>query len=385
MIPTRKVEVPSIMFILFFLVFIVNWLSTTTEKHLEYCYTVNYGNLIIIKPTESGKGNATDTSHVDSQGLKPQVRRLTYKSNELHALGQRYHDDPRHRILPFGAIKTIRQLRINKKKGKGTTLSRKTTPMGININNLIHITPVDEHDIEVHNFLQIATINVRSLKSKDHLVVSEIISGNLDAVLITETWLTKDDHGWAEACQLNQNALSLSYVNRVNKRGGGLALVTKNEYKATLEHEHQDDSFESAVWSLDTSPKVHIVGIYRPLAASSIIEFTDKFSDYYMETVDTYSNTILIGDFNIHVNDLESNEVLLFNQTIEALGLNQHVTQPTHQKGNILDLIITNVTSKYQPTAIKIGNYLSDHAVVIMELNVKKSLNSLGKYYIGEF
>ena len=37
---------------------------------------------------------------------------------------------------------------------------------------------------------------------------------------------------------------------------------------------------------------------------------------------------------------------MIFVDMMEALGLKQHVVEPTHQKGNILDLIFIKVTSQ---------------------------------------
>ena len=42
------------------------------------------------------------------------------------------------------------------------------------------------------------------------------------------------------------------------------------------------------------------------------------------------SNIMIVGDFNIHVNETENNDIISFNDTLEALGLDQHVAFPTH-------------------------------------------------------
>ena len=55
-----------------------------------------------------------------------------------------------------------------------------------------------------------------------------------------------------------------------------------------------------------------------------------------------------MGDFNINTEELSNADTVIFNNTMQALGLNQHVTNPTHQKGNILDLIFTEEKSNIQ-------------------------------------
>ena len=44
-----------------------------------------------------------------------------------------------------------------------------------------------------------------------------------------------------------------------------------------------------------------------------------------------------------------------------ALGLDQHVTFPTHRSNNILDLVFTECLSTHRILSCKPGPYLSDH------------------------
>ena len=53
---------------------------------------------------------------------------------------------------------------------------------------------------------------------------------------------------------------------------------------------------------------------------------------------------LFVGDFNIHV-DSSNNESQGFLDILNANGLTQHVTSPTHQKGHTLDLVITREQS----------------------------------------
>ena len=54
---------------------------------------------------------------------------------------------------------------------------------------------------------------------------------------------------------------------------------------------------------------------------------------------------IILGDFNIHVNDESDVNAHNFMDIIMALGLEQHVNFPTHKAGNILDLVMTELGS----------------------------------------
>ena len=74
----------------------------------------------------------------------------------------------------------------------------------------------------------------------------------------------------------------------------------------------------------------------------------------------------------MHINDMNSNDAIIFKDTLTALGLTQHVTTSTHAKGNILDLILTEEESSIKFTFCQVGPFLSDHKLVSAVLNVKK-------------
>ena len=45
--------------------------------------------------------------------------------------------------------------------------------------------------------------------------------------------------------------------------------------------------------------------------------------------------------FNIHAQDTENPDSVIYNDTMEALGLKQLIYKPIHRLGNTLDLIYT--------------------------------------------
>ena len=59
---------------------------------------------------------------------------------------------------------------------------------------------------------------------------------------------------------------------------------------------------------------------------------------------------------------------------MEALGLQQHIDKPTHQLRNTLDLIYTESLYRIRVLHSFISNFISDHRVVGIELEIKKQL-----------
>ena len=58
----------------------------------------------------------------------------------------------------------------------------------------------------------------------------------------------------------------------------------------------------------------------------------------------------------------------IFTDTMEALGLSQHVEHPTHRLGNTLDLIFTETNGNTQLDSIMEGPFFSDDSAVTFKL-----------------
>ena len=70
--------------------------------------------------------------------------------------------------------------------------------------------------------------------------------------------------------------------------------------------------------------------------------FTDEFSDSVANHLTKHNNIIIGGDFHVHINKVsEEDEPGIILDTMEALGLKQNIHFPTHQLGNIIDLVFT--------------------------------------------
>ena len=90
---------------------------------------------------------------------------------------------------------------------------------------------------------------------------------------------------------------------------------------------------------------LHIVGVYRP-PDKSIPDFLDLFTEYIADLIAEHENIVLVGDFNIHINDEDNPNAVVFLETMTALGLHQHVNGPMHRSGNCLDLVFTEELSR---------------------------------------
>jgi len=63
--------------------------------------------------------------------------------------------------------------------------------------------------------------------------------------------------------------------------------------------------------------------------------------------------------FNIHVDQTDDVYAVRFRQLLQSFGLVQHVNEPTHSAGHMLDLIITRTDTEV--TDLHVGDMISDH------------------------
>ena len=103
-------------------------------------------------------------------------------------------------------------------------------------------------------------------------------------------------------------------------------------------------------------------------------------ADQIVET----SNLIILGDFNIHINNSDDQDALVFKLTLEALGLQiKNRNQPTHRLGNMLDLIIGEVHGKIRILKCKTCPYISDHCTLESVIN-EQEMKISGRKFLSE-
>ena len=124
--------------------------------------------------------------------------------------------------------------------------------------------------------------------------------------------------------------------------------------------------------------KLTLTGIYHPHIGSSKgnmhTTFLKEVSKLIQLLMTNYTNLVLLGDFNIHTQDMENPDSITYNDKMEALGLQQHIDTPTHKFGNTLDLINMESLDRVKVIHSFIGNFISNHRVVGIELEIRKQL-----------
>ena len=136
-------------------------------------------------------------------------------------------------------------------------------------------------------------------------------------------------HGMVTQSDLIKSGFAISTHNRLS-RGGGITLL----YKDHIETQHLH-TIEYATWQVSLKNiTITILGICHlpPKQNQTNTTFLDEITKLLTSKLPNIENAIILGDFNMHIEDLTDNSSPIFVDIMEVLGLQQHVNQPIHQK-----------------------------------------------------
>ena len=104
---------------------------------------------------------------------------------------------------------------------------------------------------------------------------------------------------------------------------------------------------------------------------TSVIQFGRELSDLMeSDVLKDYGHLIMLGDFNIHVDNPEHPDTIISNDFLGSFDLINITTFPTHVSRHTLDLVITSSHGLIK--SIKQGFFLSDHCSVDSTLHVSR-------------
>ena len=212
---------------------------------------------------------------------------------------------------------------------------------------------------------------MQSLTNKSFVVNQLVSDKNISFMFLTETWL-KDDGAatFIEACPSDYKFL---HAPRPKKRGGGVAILFSNKFNCTKMNLGSFSSFEYMAMRVQANLKLIIIVLYRPPKFSS--SFLSDFSTFMSDVLTNYDKAIIAGDFNIHVNKSDDAIAKSFLDTLNGFGLVQNVTeQPTHRKGNTLDLVISHALDINNISVTDVG--LSDHHCVFFDFDISTQIST---------
>ena len=226
--------------------------------------------------------------------------------------------------------------------------------------------------------------NARSILSKINDLQALAEDKKPEIILVSETWLIDN----INAAVLNIDGYTLESNLRCDRKdtsngiGGGLLVYSKLGLNIVpienINSFNQYSSFTIKGKGKDNDLNVHLV--YRPPSSNQ------TNNDLLLEVLKSVDkNSIIIGDFNLPKidwktetgNDQKSRSFL---EAIDEAELTQLVDFPTHNRGNILDLVVTNIPEKvlYIDCLENLGN--SDHSILSVEIICSATVTSNEEY-----
>ena len=123
---------------------------------------------------------------------------------------------------------------------------------------------------------------------------------------------------------------------------------------------------------------INLFVIYR-FPNTSVLTFCNDLANVLEESILNLTGYIsLVGDFNIHVDQVHNSDSITFSNFLDSFGLSNKVQFPTHKHQHTLDLVISSCTDGFIQSVFR-GHLLSNHNFVHWTLRVCKEDRVLTK------
>ncbi len=132
----------------------------------------------------------------------------------------------------------------------------------------------------------------------------------------------------------------------------------------------------------DNSPVMFVLAtLYRPPGHHT--DFIKEFADFLSELILAADKDLIVGNFNIHVDNEKDALGSAFIGILNSIGVRQHVSGPTHCQNHTLDLIRSHGIDVSGVKILQQSNDISDHYLVLCKLHIAKTVNSTPCYKYG--
>ena len=218
--------------------------------------------------------------------------------------------------------------------------------------------------------LQICYTNARSVCNKGPAFYEYIVTNDVDIFIITETWLLPPPRDEPVLKSLKPEGYDHLSVDRNGNRGGGILIVFKIGISIKETIPQKFSSFENLSVTIELQNQRYcLVCVYR---TGSKRGFFEECQDFLTEKCLLPEKLLIVGDFNLHMNDNTDSNVKQFENILHTLNLVQMIKEPTHEKGNILDLLIIRANDSTISSPEVIHESMSDHCIIKLFLNQRK-------------
>ena len=129
---------------------------------------------------------------------------------------------------------------------------------------------------------------------------------------------------------------------------------------------------------IEAGSMTRLVVIYQP-PQMSVLGFSENLADYLKSNINVTGKVVIVGDLNIHISDELDPGIITLSNFLEAFGLVNMITFPTHRLQNTLDLVITHQADEAIFGHPRQGMLFSDNNIVFLDLCVGNTATSKWK------
>ncbi|KAG6452055.1 hypothetical protein O3G_MSEX007448 [Manduca sexta] len=217
--------------------------------------------------------------------------------------------------------------------------------------------------------LRLGLLNARSLNTGEDELVISVQKHKPDILAINETWLKIGEDLLAPAIP-NYNFI---HKPRQGKRGGGVGFYIRQGIEARVRR-HPLSSLEQLWLEVQLPGTTLALGTaYRP-ESIDVLDALDALSNS-IHSMARCNYTCVTGDFNIDLSRMESPQAKDLMSFCYQHNLEQLVREPTRvtdHSETLLDIVMVDSTLKNQRVEVVHNRCLSDHAMVLVDFDVKK-------------
>ena len=101
-------------------------------------------------------------------------------------------------------------------------------------------------------------------------------------------------------------------------------------------------------------------------------DFLNEFTEWGIDILVDNNNLLLLGNFNIHIGKENENDAANFRDTVEVLGVTQHIKFSIQKANHIIDHIHTELFRKIKVTNCEQKELISDHHIIVFNTSIPK-------------
>ena len=202
-------------------------------------------------------------------------------------------------------------------------------------------------------------------------------SYSIDFAFLSETWLPNASNPIISI--IESYGFNCFHSGQFGRGKGCFLLTPKKLTLSAKPKQYSFNSFDAVSLTLNDFSKTILICMYRPpVFGSQFNIFLDEFYDFASDLIINGNNFVICGDINIHWNIPTESYTYRFKDLLEEIGI--HVTAPlvpTHNRGNTLDLIMSDphTYSQIQLKSVESCLDISDHYPIFFQLDLSLNLN----------